>query len=194
MTHINSSQKRIIDAAIKWFAKHGSSSITVSELANTAGVTRATVYNNHLHPDTLFPDICTRLRQEMAEQVLQALSNIHHPAQRIATGLKLYLERAADEPDWARFLCNFAYHPAMPDELSHGIHALGDELRNGIKSGDFSITEADIPAMLGLIGGTVLSGMFLVIEHQQTPEESWQRLGKWILTVLGVVNFEAFLA
>ena len=91
MSRLNVSRQRIIQAAIDLFARHGSARLTVSQLAEAAGVTRATIYNNGLHPQTLFQDVCLSLKREMDQRIDTSLQGVDDPPQRLVQVVHFYL-------------------------------------------------------------------------------------------------------
>jgi len=58
-------QTRIHQAALRLFAEKGSNQITVSELAQAAGIARGTIYNNLESPDLLFQSVAARTRNRI---------------------------------------------------------------------------------------------------------------------------------
>lgn len=105
----SSSLSRVHKAALRLFAERGSTVITVSELAEAARVARGTIYNNRLSPDTLFEDIASQLSEEMNSRIIKTLAHEKDPAIRLAKGIRMYIRRAHEEPDWGKFICKFAF-------------------------------------------------------------------------------------
>ena len=69
---MNQAQRRIHDAAIRLFAEQGNHRVSVSDLAQAAGVARGTIYNNIETPEYLF--------EQVSEIAVRALSpGINNP-------------------------------------------------------------------------------------------------------------------
>ena len=101
--------KRIHQAALRLFAETGATQVSVSELAQAAGVARGTIYNNLPAPEALFQVIASELGEEMHQRVLASFAPADSPPQRLANGVRFFIRRTHEEPDWGRFLCRFAF-------------------------------------------------------------------------------------
>ena len=105
---MSAAETRIHEAALRIFAERGVTPLTISELAEAAGVARGTVYNNLGPTNTLFEDIAARLADEMHERVVMSFVEVADPAQRLANGIRFFIRRAHEEPLWGRFIIRFA--------------------------------------------------------------------------------------
>src|SRR4026209_531049 len=85
---VSMAQARINDAAMRLFAEKGSPQVSVSELAQAAGVARGTIYNNYPEPERLFEEIAVRLASEMHERIAIAAKDMRDPAKAVADGLR----------------------------------------------------------------------------------------------------------
>ena len=70
---MTAAETRIHDAALRIFAEKGVTQLTVSELAEEAGVARGTVYNNLGSTDALFEEVAAGLRGRDAPKGRQQL-------------------------------------------------------------------------------------------------------------------------
>lgn len=104
---MTSAQDRIQQAALRLFGELDRPQVTVSELAEAAGVARGTIYNNVASLDSLFEDVATRLVTEMDTRVTAASAATSDPAQRIADGMRFFVRQAHEDPQWGRFLVQF---------------------------------------------------------------------------------------
>lgn len=180
----SASQARILKAAQRLFAQHGSAQISISELAQEAGVARGTIYNNLSSPETLLEDVASRLAKEMNRRVTLSFSNIDGSAERLARGIRLYIKRAHDEPDWGRFICRFAFSSDSLRELWTGNPAM--DIVMGLRSGEYSFREEQLGSMLASIAGAVLAAMMLVLEGYRTWREAGCDTAEFVLKALGV--------
>src|SRR6476659_3407004 len=98
---------KIHQAALRLSAERGAAAISISELADAAGIARGTIYNNIADPDALFSDVAAGLAGEMVIRTEATMAAIDDPAARLATGLRLFVRRAHEEPDWGRFIVRF---------------------------------------------------------------------------------------
>lgn len=188
---LSSAQKRIHQAALKIFAEKGSAQITISTLAEVSGVARGTIYNNDINPNTLFEDIATQLTQEMNARVLKTLGTEPDSAIRISKGIRMYIRRAYEEPEWGRFICKFAFSAKSLMGLWVGEQSLLPDLQAGLEHKKYRFKEAQISAVLALISGSVLSSIFLTIEGYKSWREQGTEISELILIALGLDETEA---
>ncbi|OTG79675.1 TetR family transcriptional regulator [Acinetobacter sp. ANC 5054] len=188
---ISSSKKRIHRAALVLFAEKGSTAVSVSELAEVAGVARGTIYNNGLNPDSLFEDIASQLTNEMNARVIKTLGAEEDSAKRISLGIRMYIRRAHEEPDWGRFLCRFAFSSQSLLGLWTGEQSPLSDILKGVTSKRYSITESQMFAVMNMIAGTVLSSIFSVLEGFKTWREIGSEVAELILSALGLEHEQA---
>ena len=182
-------QARIHDAAVRLFAERGASDVAVSDLADAAGVARGTIYNNVARPDALFGEVAAHLAYEMVQRIEASMRGIEDPAARLATGLRLFVRRAHEEPHWGRFVVRFA---ASEDPL----RAMMDEppardIRRAIDAGRFKIDSSRLKAAVALLNGAALSAMHGVIAGHQTWREGGSHAAELVLRAFGLPSAEA---
>jgi AcrR family transcriptional regulator len=189
MTPLNAAEARIHEAAMRLFAEKGSTHLTVSELADAAGVARGTVYNNLQTTDSLLPQVAGRLASEMHGRVEASFGAIDDPAHRLANGIRYFVRRAHDEPAWGRFLCRFALTEPSLQALWTG-PALVD-LQAGLAAGRYSIRPEQVPSAVSLVAGTVAASLYLVLEGHRTWRDAGSDAAEFVLRALGVSKKEA---
>jgi AcrR family transcriptional regulator len=180
---------RIHEAAVQLFAAKGSNEVSVTELAQAAGLARGTVYNHLGGRDGLFEDIAAELTSEMNRRLFASLAHIDDPAVRLAHGIRSYLRRAHEEPSWGRFIARFTFSNAALDALWNGPPL--QEVASAVAAGRYGIAEEQIPAAASMIGGTVLSAMFLVLEGHRTWRVAGTDAAELALRALGIDSAEA---
>ncbi len=162
---------RIYQAAIRLFAESGRGEVTVSELADAAGIARGTIYNNIKAPENLFGEVASSLAHEMIQRTEATMRAIDDPAERIATGMRLFVRRAHEEQDWGRFLTRFALENAALSDMMREPPA--KDIRTAIKAQTFSAGEEAIPALVSMLTGTTVAAMSAVIQGDQ----AWRKGG-----------------
>jgi AcrR family transcriptional regulator len=182
-------QRRIHDAAVRLFALHGSDRITVRDLAEAAGVARGTIYNNVSSVDTLFEEIASQLAGEMHERIRLAFGTTEDPAQRLATGIRLLLRRAHDEPHWSRFMCRFGQTSTQLRAVWYGQPM--KDLVAGIESGRYSIAKEQLTTATTMIAGSAIGACLLVQEGYRGWREAGIEMAELILRALGIPAIEA---
>jgi AcrR family transcriptional regulator len=182
-------RRRIHRAALQLFVEKGSTQLTVSELATAAGVARGTVYNQLGDDRALFEEVAEHLVAEMSERLAVIFEGIEDPAARMAIGIRHYVRRAHEEPDWGRFVIRFAFNSGPMQRLWLG--GPGENLRAGIQARRYAAGRNQVRTMLGMIVGGVLSAMAAVCEG----EEAWRAAGcetaELVLFALGIERKQA---
>ena len=186
---VSAAQKRIRKAALELFAEKGTTSVTISELAAASGVVRGTIYKNVPSPEQLFETIAVQLADEMDEQVVASYKGVDDPALRLAIGIRLYVRRAHDEPHWGRFLVQFAMTNKSLREIWAGPPV--QDLTLGVKGGRYDIREDEIPAALGVISGSTLAAIVLVLDGLRTWRDAGTEVAFMVLRAFGIARDEA---
>lgn len=186
---MSQAQRRIHAAALKLFADKGTSDISVSELATVAGVARGTIYNNLESPEHLFQQVAAQLASEMDARIVASYAGIEDPAHRLATGIRLYIRRAHDEPHWGRFLVNFG----LTNEILRAawIGPPVQDLMLGLTQGRYDFSPEQALSAMGLIGGTTLSSIMMVLEGMKTWRDAGTHAAELVLKGLGIPTDEA---
>ncbi len=191
MKPINAAQARIHEAAVRLFAERGAVQVSISDLAQAAGVARGTIYNNLPQPDSLFEDVARRLGMEMHERVNLSFGAIEDPAQRLANGLRLFIRRAHDEPHWGRFILRFALTNASLQSMWNGPPTR--DLLAGLESGRYAFRAEQMASVLSMVATAGLSGIFLVMEGHRTWRDAGSDAAELVLRAIGIPAEEARL-
>lgn len=186
---MNPAERRITAAALKLFADKGSTDVSVSELAEAAGVARGTIYNNLEAPGRLFETVAAALADEMNERIEKSYAGIADPAVRLAVGMRLYVRRAHEEPVWGRFLIHFGVASDSLRSVWSG--APLKDLTAAIDAKRFDLTPAQIPAALGVLAGSTLSAILMVVEGIKTWREAGSETAEIVLRGFGMKPREA---
>jgi AcrR family transcriptional regulator len=182
-------QTRLQQAAMRLFAERGVTQVTVSDLAEAAGVARGTVYNNLETPDSLFEDVATRLTSEMEARIAAGSAGTADPAQRIADGIRFFVRRAHEDPLWGRFLVRFgATTPTLRGLL---MRSPMSDLRAGVEQGRFAVRDDQIPSAVAVLSATALAAISLVLDGYQTWRQAGADAAELFLRALGVPPEEA---
>ena len=179
-------QDRIHEAALRLYAERSTPKVTVSELAEAAGVARGTVYHHVGDIDALFEDVAERLVAEMDAQIAEVFPPTpwDDPALRIAGGIRFYIRRAQENPVWGRFLARYgASTPTLRAVLTG--RARTDLLR-GIELGRFQVRPDQIPSAIAALTGGVIAAISLVLDGYATWRDAGADTAELYLNALGV--------
>lgn len=182
-------EQRIHAAAMRLFAEKGGTQLSISELAEAAGVARGTVYGNVPDLDALLESVATGLAAEMHDRVEASVAHLHDPAERLSMGIRLFIRRAHEEPAWGRFLTRFAITDPSLKNLWRG--AGYDNLRRGIEIGRFSLEAERSESWVAFMAGAAIAAIFLVIEGHRTFREAGSDVTEMMLRSLGLSATEA---
>ncbi|MGT2509369.1 TetR/AcrR family transcriptional regulator [Cupriavidus basilensis] len=186
---MTAAQQRIHQAALRVFAEKDPTLVDVKELAVAAKVARGTIYNNLDSIESLFSKTAGRLCVEMNERVEHATESEADPAVRLASGLRYYLRRAHEEPDWARFIVRHALTSSSLSELWNGPPMR--DLQAGVAQKRFQLRPAQVTVYLTCLAGAVLGGIVLVLDGHGTWEEVGSDVAEVTLRGLGLPTAEA---
>jgi len=188
---LSSSQLRIHRAALRLFAERGSADITVRDLAEAAGVARGTIYNNQLNPDTLFEDIASQLSTEMNARIIKSFGDETDSAVRLAQGVRMYIRRAHEEPDWGKFICRFAFSSKSMGDLWTGADSPMPDVLTGLQRERYHFRPEQLMSVMSVIAGSVLTSIFLVLEGHRTWRDAGSDTAELLLRALGLDPQEA---
>lgn len=184
-----SAQRRIHAAALKAFASSGSAGVTVSEVAEAAGIARGTVYNNISDPENLFFEVATELSIEMIWRVEATIADIDDPALRLATGVRLFIRRASEERDWGAFLVRFGLWHSDLHKLLEAPPVTDASLV--MRKASRKIDPQRELAFVSLLSGATLAAMSAVIGGHQTWREAGISTAEMLLRAAGVPAAQA---
>lgn len=189
MSSLTTAQRRLHKAALQLFAERGVTTVNVSDLAQAAGVARGTVYNNLSDPDGLFMEVAAQLSADMNDRIRGYVTQLEDPAHRLASGIRLFVKRAHEEPHWGRFICRFALSNAALQEIFSGQPVR--DLQEGVGKGRFHFRPEQMTSVVALLMGAVLGAIFLVLEGQKTWRDAGSDAAQFFLAAIGVPLAEA---
>jgi AcrR family transcriptional regulator len=181
-------QRRLHRAALELFAS-GTTDVNVKQLAETAGVVRGTVYKHLSTPETLFQDVAAALSAEMIVLVDETIRGISDPAYRLSYGLRLFVRRAHEEPNWGRFMTRFGFSVPALRSLWDDLPA--KDLLAGVNTGRYTLRIEQIPSALATLAGAGLGAITLVCEGQRTWRDAGADATEFLLKAWGVAADEA---
>lgn len=186
---MTSTEKRIRTAAVRLFVEKGTTQVTISELAQEAGVARGTLYRNVETVEDLFDRVVGDLSTEMHHRVAASFTDIADPATRLATGVRLWVRYAHDDPLMGRFAVKFGLsEEALRAWMSGPPH---NDVNAGMVAGRYELGNIDADSVASLVQGATISAMWMVLEGHQTWREAGSATAELILRALGIGADEA---
>lgn len=189
MQGMSAAQRRIHAAALRLFADKGSQEVSVSELAEAAGVARGTIYNNLDSTDHLFEQVASQLSSEMNQRVVASYAGIDDSALRLAIGIRLYVRRAHEEPHWGRFLTHFSFRSESLTAFWQG--PVVRDVLLGLEQRRYGFAAEQAHGAVGMVAGTTLSAILLVLEGMRTWRDAGSDAAELVLKALGLDAAEA---
>ncbi|WP_433679719.1 TetR/AcrR family transcriptional regulator [Nocardia sp. CA-119907] len=188
---MSATEQRINAAAIRLFAERGSADLTMSELANEAGVARGTLYRNVESIDQLFDQVRAQLAFEIHDsnaRIMDAHGELDPPL-RLATGIRMLVRRAHDNPAMGLFLVRFGMTDESLRETLSGPPM--QDVAAGIAAGRYTVGAGMELGIASMLMGTVISAMWMVLEGHQGWREAGISAAELVLCALGVPREEA---
>jgi AcrR family transcriptional regulator len=181
---MSAARARITETAMQLFAKHGTSQLTVSELAQEAGVARGTIYNNYPSTDRLFEQIASELSVNLFEKIARISSSVDDPAQRVANGIRYFVKQAHEQPVWGRFILRFAFTTDVLEQVWTGLPS--QDLEDGMKTGQFHFDAKQTQSFTSMLAGCTVSAIFFVVEGHKTWREAGANAVEFVLRAVGL--------
>ncbi|RHW23376.1 TetR/AcrR family transcriptional regulator [Nocardioides immobilis] len=188
---MNGTEQRIRSAAIRLFAERGSADVTISDLATEAGVARGTLYRNVGSIESLYERVRLDLAAAIHVQNVQVMdaAGITDPPARLATGTRLLVRMAHDDPSFGRFMVRFGLADETLREILSGPPM--QDLAKGIAAGRYAVPPGSELSIASMLMGTVIGAMWMVLEGHQGWREAGAGAAELVLRSLGVAGDEA---
>lgn len=186
---MNGVKARIYTAAMRILADKGGTTITVSELATEAGLSRGTIYNNVEDTSGIFQAVCQMMADEFLASVEASFEGVDDPAHRFSSIIRLCVRRVHDEPHWGRFLARFAMGEPKLGEFWGKVPA--DELRRGLQIGRFVFEREQVASITAAAGGATFGAMTLVLQGHRTWRQAGSDVAELMLRSIGIERTEA---
>jgi AcrR family transcriptional regulator len=152
--------RKLVESALLVFAEKGVDAPVIEDVIAAADVSRGTFYNYFHTNGELLAAAIQELGNELVELIEQRVTSIPSPAERLFTGLRLYLDAARRFPLFARFV-----ERVGPGAIGTGSRVqdyIPVHLAAAIRAGEF--VEAPIPVVLDAVVGLGLVAVARIAE------------------------------
>jgi AcrR family transcriptional regulator len=186
---ITPTDQRISDAAVRLFVEKGTTQLTISELAQAANVARGTLYRNIGSVEDLFERVVAELSADMHKRVSATFVGIDDPAVRLATGVRLWIRYAHENPMMGRFAVRFGLSEESLRAWMTGPPM--EDISAGVAAGRYAIGPSNVNSVASLVLGATISAMWMVLEGHQTWRDAGSSTAELLLRALGISAAEA---
>lgn len=170
-------QARILAAAIRVFTTRGRYGLVIEDFIRAAGISRGTFYNYFRSVDELFEAASRWLEDDLMVSIETELTPLTDPVDRLATGVRLWLKKAASDREWCAFVAQNDRRGALVDR------SVMKDLRDGRALRSFRFTSVD--AARDLLIGTVREAM-VRMSAGNAPRGHASAVARTVLGALGL--------
>jgi AcrR family transcriptional regulator len=179
-------QAQLSEAALRVMARSGPEGVTVDAIIAEAGVSRGTFYKYHDSPAALIRAVGAEIGDDLIRAVGPQIVAIADPALRLATGFRLILQLARENPLLALFLIRAGW-PAT-DHVPAFSQNVVTNLAAGIATGRFPLVT--LAMAQAFVGGATIGMLAAQTEADGGPVED-AAAALSLLLALGIERAEA---
>ena len=173
---------QIVEAGLVLLAERPPEALTVDTIVEAAGVAKGTFYYHFQSIEELVAAVGAKLADSFDELLAPSRLDESDPVERMALAFTKFLEKALDDPVWARVVVRSAQVPAGLDQIREHLKA---DLAEAIAQGRLTIQDVELSA--DIVIGIWLQVARGSLERRATPELTRQALGA-VLRALGVTQ------
>jgi AcrR family transcriptional regulator len=168
---------RIFAAALAVFAEKGPDAPVIDDFIKAAGVARGTFYNHFKTTDELLVATSKWLEDELILSIRTEIESIQDPVQRLATGVRLWLQRSQKDPVFCAFIVRSRFRGRLVEEQ------LAGDIRAAKRSGRFTVPRVDVAR--DLVVGVIREAMSRMVATRM-PQAYADDVFRLILRGLGL--------
>ena len=170
-------RSRICAAALGVFAEQGVDAPVIDDFIKAAGVSRGTFYNHFRTTEELFVATSAWLEDALMRAIQEAIEGLDDPLQRLATGVRIWLQRSREDPLFCAFVVRSRYRGHFVEKQ------LAADLRDGMRLGKFQVP--GLAVARDLVVGTIREAMSRMMDGR-VPRGYTDDVARLILRGLGV--------
>lgn len=171
----------IVSAAFEMFGSEEGLYSRIEDIAEKAGVTRATFYNHFTGMAELREAVTHEVTHDFLAAVTATLISLPDPRLRAATALRFYLHRARTDTRWARSMVNMSANGIIFGVETY--RQAEQTVIEGIRAGKLAIPSSELGR--DLILGTSLAAIVAMLKKKM-PLDYPEQVAGHILMGLGV--------
>jgi AcrR family transcriptional regulator len=136
-------QKALIEAAMRIYARKGVGELLLNELAE---VSNGTVYNYFKSREEVLEAVGIELATEFSHHITAASAGVESGAERVSIGVRMFIERAKRDPDWASAVVRvYQYDKNMRSAI---IAYVRSDIQRGMKQSTFKLNDDDLAVVM----------------------------------------------
>lgn len=177
---------KIVAAAFEMFGEEGGLYARIEDIAQRAGITRATFYTHFSSLPELREAVTYEVTHDFLTAVTRTVSLLDDPRERASVAIRFYLRRALDDPKWGWSMINlsatgfiFGLETFRQAELT---------IKEGMAAG--KLTVADSAAGRDVVLGTSFAAMSTMLRDKPMSDYP-EMITQNILEGVGVPTDEA---
>jgi len=143
-------QAQLLHAAVRVFVERGIGAATMQEIALSAGVTTATLYNHFSTKEELVQRLASTLAETLCRAIDDSYAHVTDGAERMSIGQRRYVRLAAESPAWTLLLLDVM--AIAPDVMAMIERYPLEDLRIGVRQKKFKVPSeaAALDAITGI--------------------------------------------
>lgn len=153
-------KQQLIEAALRIYSRAGVGGLALHALADEAGVSNGTVYNYFRTQEDVLEAVSIELAEQLSRDILAISVGITVGAERMSIGIRTFLRKAQENPEWASALISVVrYAQGMRSTLASYIR---HDLRTGMAQDDFKYAHEEV-ALVMIVSAT-MGAMTAIVE------------------------------
>lgn len=133
-------------------AKRSVDALTIEEIIQQAQVGKGSFYNHFASKEELFFATMDECIAEIAQEIITIKGKIEDPAEFIAAGIRIYVDRATDDAELARFIVTATASTAILARYSEAV--IRQTIEEGVRAKRFTLRNPELFFTLVTTGAT----------------------------------------
>ncbi len=172
---------KLMDAAVRLFARDGFEAASVNEIARLADVANGTFYVHFRDKDAIGAEVALAIAQNVTRQLDEAMAGIDDAIERTSMATRRFIDLASSEPDWGGALLRALWTFRGLRESVVG--PLRADLQRGVEQGVFDVEIDDM--LIDTFAAMVMGGLYARLAGD-SGVDAGARVAELQLRMLGV--------
>lgn len=172
---------RLMDAAVRLFARDGFEAVSVNEITKVADVANGTFYTHFKDKDEIAAAVAFGIAEQVALRLAKAMVDVDDAVERVCLGTRQFIDLACSQPDWGRALARAVL---VFRELHEGVSAFARaDIQRGVDQGVFTVKIDDV--LVDSFSAMVMNAVIGRLRGDY-PREAGSQVAELQLRMLGV--------